>query len=188
MSKQLHKNFTNDQVKSLFEKYSKKEIKLNYILQILRIKRSRFFELLTRHRKDPDNFSIQYKRNISNYRIDREIEANIIKELKSEKDLIKAKDVPIKYYNYSYIKDLLEQKYKQKVSLPTIIDRAKRNNFYFPQSQAKFHSKSQTFFHSRKTKKLKFISSLLEILCSIARTINLNDGGIMHHAIQYGRS
>jgi len=41
-----------------------------------------------------------------------------------------AKEVLIKYYNYSYIKDLLEQKYSQKVSLPTIIDRAKRNNFY----------------------------------------------------------
>jgi len=54
MSTQLHKNFTNSQVKSLFEKYSKKEIKLIYILQILRIKRSRFFELLTRYRKDPD--------------------------------------------------------------------------------------------------------------------------------------
>ena len=55
-----------------------------------------------------------------------------------------------------------------------------------PQSQAKFQSKSQTFFHSCKTKKLKFTSSFLEILCSINRTINLDDGGIMHHAIQYG--
>jgi len=141
MSNQLHKNFTDDQVKSLFEKYSKKEIKLNYILQILRIKRSRFFELLTRYRKDPDNFSIQYKRNISNYRIDREIEANIIQELKIEKDLIKANEVPIKYYNYSYIKDLLEQKYSQKVSLPTIIDRAKRNNFYFLRPKRKAHDR-----------------------------------------------
>ena len=131
MSNQLHKNFTDDQVKSLLKSYIDKEIKLNYILQILHIKRSRFFELLTRYRKDPDNFSIQYKRNISNYRIDREIEANIIKELKSEKDLIKAKDVPIRYYNYSFIKDLLEQKYSQRASLPTIIERAKKNNFYF---------------------------------------------------------
>jgi hypothetical protein len=122
MSKQLHKNFSDDQVKLLFEKYSKGEIKLNYILQILHIRRSRFFELLTRYRDNPDKFSIQYKRNISNYRIDQEIEANIIKELKIEKDLIKAKDVPIKYYNYSYIKELLEQKYNQKVSLPTIIN------------------------------------------------------------------
>ena len=59
MSKQLHKNFTDGQVKLLFEKYSKGEIKLNYILQILRIKRSRFFELLAKYRQDPNNFSIQ---------------------------------------------------------------------------------------------------------------------------------
>jgi len=141
MSKQLHKNFTDDQVKSLFEKYSKGEIKLNYILQILRIKRSRFFELLTKYRNDPDNFSIQYERNTSNYRIDREIEANIIQELQIEKDLIKAKEVPINYYNYSYIKDLLEQKYNQRVSLPTIIDRAKRNNFYFLRPKRKAHDR-----------------------------------------------
>jgi hypothetical protein len=141
MSKQLHKNFTDCQVKSLFEKYSKGEIKLNYILQILRIKRSRFFELLTKYRNDPDNFSIQYERNTSNYRIDREIEANIIQELKIEEDLIKAKEVPIKWYNYSYIKDLLEQKYSQKVSLPTIIDRAKRNNFYFLKPKRKAHDR-----------------------------------------------
>ena len=62
MSKQLHKNFTDDQVKSLLEKYSKKEIKLNYILQMLKIKRRRFFELLAKYRQDPANFSIQYER------------------------------------------------------------------------------------------------------------------------------
>ncbi len=98
MSNQLHKNFTDDQVKSLFEKYSKKEIKLNYILQMLKIKRSRFFELLAKYRKDPDNFSIQYERKTINRKIDPYIEKNIIKELRIEKDLIKAKDVPIKCY------------------------------------------------------------------------------------------
>ena len=34
----------------------------------------------------------------------------MVKELKMEKDLIKAKEVPIKCYNYSYIKDILNQK------------------------------------------------------------------------------
>jgi hypothetical protein len=141
MSKQLHKNFTDEQVKSLFEKYSKKEIKLNYILQMLRIKRRRFFKLLERYRKDPDNFSIQYERKTINRKINPDIEKNIIKELKIEKDLIKNKDIPIKWYNYSYIKDLLEQKYSQKVSLPTIIDRAKRNNFYFLRPKGKAHDR-----------------------------------------------
>jgi len=141
MSKQLHKNFTDNQVTSLLKSYLRNKIKINYILQILKIKRRRFFELLSKYREDPDNFSIQYKRNNSNYRIDREIEANIIKELKCEKDLIKAKDVPIKYYNYSYINDFLEQKYSQKVSLPIIIDRAKRNNFYFLRPKGKAHDR-----------------------------------------------
>lgn len=39
MSKQLHKNFTDEQVKLLLKSYLDKKIKLDYILQILRIKR-----------------------------------------------------------------------------------------------------------------------------------------------------
>ena len=57
MSKQLHKNFTNGQVKSLLKSFLDKKIKINYILQMLSIKRSRFFELLAKYRKDPDSFS-----------------------------------------------------------------------------------------------------------------------------------
>ena len=141
MSKQLHKNFTDGQVKSLLKSYLDKKIKINYILQVLRIKRSRFFGLLYQYRKDPDNFSIQYDRRTINRKIDPEIDKNMVKELKMEKDLIKNKDIPIRYYNYSYIKDLLEQKYEQKVSLPTIIDRAKRNNFYFLKPKRKAHDR-----------------------------------------------
>ena len=141
MSNQLHKNFTDGQVKSLLKSYLDKKIKIDYILQMLKIKRRRFFELLAKYRKDPDNFSIQYNRKTINRKIDPDIERNIVKELKIEKDLIKNKDIPIKWYNYSYIKDLLEQKYNQKVSLPTIIDRAKRNNFYFLRPKRKSHDK-----------------------------------------------
>ena len=161
MSKQLHKNFTDDQVKSLLEKYSKGEIKLNYILQMLRIKRSRFFELLAKYRKDPDSFSIQYERKTINRKINLDIERNIVKELKIEKDLIKNKDIPIKYYNYSYIKDLLEQKYNQKVSLPTIIDRAKRNNFYFLRPKRKAHEKEVITNH------LENLSSTTPLIISL---------------------
>ena len=85
MSKQLHKNFTDGQVKLLFEKYSKGEIKLNYILQILRIKRSRFFELLAKYRKDPDSFSIQYERKTINRKINPDIEIKYCKRTKDRK-------------------------------------------------------------------------------------------------------
>ena len=97
MSKQLHKNFTDGQVKSLLKSYVDKKIKINCILQMLRIKRSRFFELLSQYRKDPDNFSIQYDRRTINRKIDPEIDKNIVKELKIEKDLIENKDIPIKH-------------------------------------------------------------------------------------------
>jgi len=52
MSKQLHKNFTDKQVKSFLKSYLKKETKINYILEILKIKRRRFFALLAKYRKD----------------------------------------------------------------------------------------------------------------------------------------
>lgn len=141
MPKQLHKNFSDEQVKSLFKIYLEKEIKIDYVLTILGIKRSRFFELLKSYRSNPDNFSIQYKRDTSNHKIDQAIEANIIKELKVERDLIESKDVPIKDYNYSYLKDLLEKKYNQQVSLPTIIDRAKARGFYFVKPKRKAHDR-----------------------------------------------
>jgi len=130
MAKQLHKRFTTNQVKLLLEKYEAKEIELSYILNILGIPRRRFFKVLKSYREDKNNFSIDYKRNNSNNKIGKEVEDNILTELKIEKDLIKAEDNPIRGYNYSYIKDRLEEKYKNKVSLSTIIDRAKKGGFY----------------------------------------------------------
>jgi len=130
MAKQLHKRFATNQVKSLLEKHEAKEIELSYILNILGISRRRFFKILKSYREDKNNFSIDYKRNNSNNKIGKEVEDNILTELKTEKDLIERTDNPIRSYNYSYIKDRLEEKYKNKVSLPTIIARAKKGGFY----------------------------------------------------------
>ena len=129
MVKQVHKKFTDSQVKELIERYLKKEIERNYIQKILGIKKTRFFALATNYRKNPDSFSIQYSRKTKN-RIGKNIEKNIIKELKIDKKLIDDRDVPLRRYNYSYIKDRLEKEYKQQVSLPTIINRAKKQGFY----------------------------------------------------------
>jgi len=46
---------------------------------MLKIKRRRFFELLAKYRKDPDNFSIQYERRTINRKIDPDIEKNIVR-------------------------------------------------------------------------------------------------------------
>jgi len=141
MAKQLHKKFPNEQVKSLLKSYLSKEIKIDYILEILGIKRSRFFELLKEYQKAPESFSISYKRAKSTRKISKKVEENIIKELRIEKGLIENKEMPIRSYNYSYIRDQLWSKYRQKVSLPTIIDRAKKNNFYFSRPKRKAHDR-----------------------------------------------
>ena len=141
MTEQLHKRFTTDQVKALLEKYETKGVELLYILNILDISKRRFFKLLKKYREDKNNFSIDYKRGSPNNKIDKNIEENIIAELKIEKDLIDLKDNPIKDYNYSYIKDRLKGKYKSKVSLPTIIDRAKKGGFYINKPKKKAHER-----------------------------------------------
>jgi len=127
---QIHKEFTDSQVKELIERYLKREIKIHYVLEILGIKRSRFFVLLKQYKECSNKFSIQYGRKAKTRKISQSIEHNIIKELKIEKDMIQDKDIPLRYYNYSYIRNLLEERYNQKVSLSTIIDRAKKNDFY----------------------------------------------------------
>jgi len=53
-----------------------------------------------------------------------------MKELEIEKQLIADPKVPLRSYNYSYIKDRLISTYDQKVSTPTIISRAKKGGFY----------------------------------------------------------
>lgn len=137
MTKQLHKRFTTEQVKALFQKYLYEGIELIYILETLQITKRRFFQLLKEYKRDPNNFSIQYERKSTTRRISAEAEKNIINELKEEKKLIEDKDISVTSYNYSYIKDQIYKKYKQKVSLPTIINRAKKEGFYKPRKRKK---------------------------------------------------
>ena len=134
---QIHKEFTDSQVKELIERYLKNEIERKYIQEVLGIGKTRFFALIKEYRKNPKEFSIQYTRKTKTRKISQSIEHNIIKELKIEKDMIQDKDIPLRYYNYSYIRNLLEERYNQKVSLSTIIDRAKKNEFYLKKKPKK---------------------------------------------------
>ena len=57
---QLHKKFTDSQVKELIDRYLRKEIKRKYIQEVLGIEKTRFFALIKAYRENPDEFSIQY--------------------------------------------------------------------------------------------------------------------------------
>ncbi len=66
---QLHKRFTDSQVKDLIKRYLNKEVERKYIQEILDIKKRRFFILVKQYKKNPENFSIQYTRKSKNRKI-----------------------------------------------------------------------------------------------------------------------
>ena len=139
--KQLHKKFTDAQVKELLARYCKGEIPRRYVQEVLGIKERRFFALVKRYRKNPENFSIKYQRQEPTRQIPEQTEKVILKELATEKKIIEDKDNPVRCYNYSFIKDLLADKHKQAVSLSTIIDRAKKHGFYLKRSKQAAHDR-----------------------------------------------
>jgi hypothetical protein len=68
------------------------------------------------------------------------VEAEIERELRREKKIVENKRLPISGYNYSALRDRLQKK-GIKVSVTTIIDRAKRLDCYKPQKKRKVHDR-----------------------------------------------
>lgn len=139
---QLHKRLSEEQVKVILESYLSKEISVSSALENLQIKRARFFRLLKRYQDSPDTFTIlPPKKTNSHSKISKDAETAIVKELKKEQQLILNKDIPIRFYNYSAVRDDLLQKHNVKVSVPTIITRAKAAGFYIPKPEKKVHDR-----------------------------------------------
>jgi len=61
VAKQLHKRFSDGEVKMLLEKYLSEKVELSYLLEILGIKRRRFFGLLKEYKRNPARFSMWKK-------------------------------------------------------------------------------------------------------------------------------
>ena len=126
MGKHLRKLFSVNEVKKVFERYLSQEITVEHALAMLKIRRRQFFKLLKVYRERPESFSLDYTRKAPPRKIDAKTEARIMQELKKETEIIGDKRNPVRFYNYSYVKEILETKHKVHVSLPTIIDRAKK--------------------------------------------------------------
>jgi hypothetical protein len=137
MTKQIHKQFSNEEVKEALEKYEEKTFSFDECMRYLRIKRSRLFLLLKKYREDPDGFSIEFKRDKPPRGIGPKVEKRIIGELEKEAVLIADKRNTVNNFNYSYVKNILEAKHKITVSLPTIISLAKKTGFIRESVQAR---------------------------------------------------
>lgn len=135
---QLHKRFSADQVKAMLQGYCRGALDRSSVQEVLGVSKTRFFALLKQFRANPDDFAIRYLR-ATNSRLPSSTEEKIQKELLREKQLIDDPSLPITSYNYSAIKDRLEKDVR--VSLPTIIDRAKALGCYNNHPQHKAHDR-----------------------------------------------
>jgi transposase len=136
---QLHKRFTDDQVKVLLNGYCQGLLARAEIQEMLGIGKTRFFALLKEYRKDPEAFSVAYERHTPG-RLPVAVEVEIERELLREKAIVEDKRLPISGYNYSALRDRLKKK-GIKVSVNTIIDRAKGLDCYKPRKKRKVHDR-----------------------------------------------
>ncbi|OGC05941.1 hypothetical protein A3H38_03535 [candidate division WOR-1 bacterium RIFCSPLOWO2_02_FULL_46_20] len=136
---QLHKRLASEQVKAVLGNYYKGLISVKEVLEFLGIGRSRFFALLQRYRKAPESFSITYARQ-GHKRISKQHEYKIRKELEADQKLIQDPKIPITTFNYSAICDNLS-KGGIRVSVPTIIQRAKEYGCYQPKRERQVHAR-----------------------------------------------
>ncbi len=138
--KQLHKRLDEQTVIAVLERYLSKELSVGEAMEYVGIGRSQFFTLVKSYREQKDDFSIDYERK-SPKKISSDTEEHILVELSAEKKLIENRDIPVTTYNYSAVRDTLQQKYKITVSVPTIIDRAKKHGYYHTAKPKRIHDR-----------------------------------------------
>lgn len=136
---QLHKRFSVEQVKLLLQRYTEGELSRAEIEEVLGVSKTRFFALLKAYRHEPKTFSIAYQRRTPR-RLSEAAEQQLAQELVREKQLVDDPQLPITSYNYTALRDRLEKK-KIRVSVPTIIQRAKQLECYKPQRKHKIHDR-----------------------------------------------
>jgi len=136
---QLHKRFTDDQVKVLFQGYCRGVLTRAEIQKMLGISKAWFFALLREYRQDPQAFSVSYRR-VTPGRLSVTVEREIEQALLQEKAMVEDQRLPISSYNYSALRDRLAKK-GISVSVTTIIHRAKCLGCHKPRKKRKAHDR-----------------------------------------------
>lgn len=136
---QIHKRFIADQVRVLLQGYCQGTLDRAAVEELLGVGKTRFFALLKEYRSDPDKLSVEYVR-VSPSRLSTATEERIREELLTQKNLIDDRTLPITTYNYSAVRDRLDER-EAHVSLSTIIDRAKRTGCYQSHPKHKAHDR-----------------------------------------------
>jgi len=136
---QLHKRFTDDQVKVLLQGYCQGTMSRAEVEEMMNIGKTRFFALLKEYQPSPATFSITYERGTP-ARLSARVEAAIETALLQEKALVDDPQLPISDYNYAALRDRLKKK-GVTVSATTITERAKHLDCYQPHPKGKVHDR-----------------------------------------------
>lgn len=140
MANQLHRRFTKEEVKGILNKYEQGRLDLKTATTLLRIGRSRFFDLLASLRANQEGFTIEYHRAGRN-QIDQTVEQCIERELLKEKKLVDDPALPITTYNYSAVRDAVFQELGRTATVPTIIKRAQLLGYWKEKPPKKVHDR-----------------------------------------------
>jgi len=136
---QLHKRFTVEQIRVLFRGYCQGILTRAEVQEMLGIGRTCFFALLKRCRQDPETFTVSCRR-ATQARLSAVVEAETKRALWQEKEMVEDRRLPISGYNYSAVRDRLAKK-GIRVSVNTIISRAKDLGCYKPRKKRKAHDR-----------------------------------------------
>lgn len=124
--KQLHKQFSDEEIKQYLKWYDNRVMTKSEVLALLGIKDSRFYALLAKYRNKPKEFSIAYNRVQATRHLPSKIVRQIRRELETEKGFVTNPNMPIMFYNYSAIRDAVEEDTGHSLSAQTVINYAKR--------------------------------------------------------------
>jgi hypothetical protein len=136
---QLHRRFSDEQVKVLLQSYYQGKIARADLQEMLGVEKTRFFALLKSYRQNPETFSIAYVRTTPP-RLSAQVESEIEHALLQERQIVEDPQLPISEYNYTALRDRL-RKQGIEVSVTTIINRAKKLGCHNLRRKKKSHDR-----------------------------------------------
>jgi hypothetical protein len=136
---QLHRRFSDEQVKVLLQSYYQGKIARADLQEMLGVEKTRLFALLKSYRQHPETFSIAYVRTTPP-RLSAQVESEIEHALLQERHIVEDPQLPISEYNYTALRDRL-RKQGIEVSVTTIINRAKTLGCHNPRRKKKSHDR-----------------------------------------------
>lgn len=140
--KQLHNRLGDEQVRTILQKFRGKEITGVEASRLLGLGRTRFYEVVQEYKKSDTEFTIAYKRTQANRTVSSGAQERIIKELQKQQLQIEDQTIPLYRYNYSYAKDVLEQRDGIYVSVSTISRLAHAKGYVKKKRKKKEHTQT----------------------------------------------